>query len=85
MKKEKVAGASRLWVRSPRGATGYCPGCHHSVIERLVSEALEELGMGEEAIAICGVGCNYMGFTMPDIDGTNAPHGRAPDIATGLK
>jgi 2-oxoglutarate ferredoxin oxidoreductase subunit beta len=48
-------------------------------------EVIEELGIEEETIAITGVGCgfrNYLGF---DLDGMCVPHGRAPDVATGIK
>ena len=31
--------------------THYCPGCHHGIAHRLVSEVLHELGLDASAIA----------------------------------
>ena len=36
----------------------YCPGCTHGIIHRLVAEALDELGIREDAIGIASVGCS---------------------------
>ena len=36
--------------------THYCPGCHHGIAHRLVSEALDGLGAAEPGILAASVG-----------------------------
>ena len=38
--------------------THYCPGCHHGIIHKLVAESLVELGLLDDAIGVCPVGCS---------------------------
>jgi len=65
--------------------THYCPGCTHGVIHRMVGEALDELGIAERAVGIAPVGCSVLIYNYFDIDFQEAPHGRAPALATGAK
>ena len=37
--------------------TGFCPGCMHSSVCKIVTEALYELGMVDNACYVQGVGC----------------------------
>jgi len=85
MDKVLIAAQPRLRVRPPWGTSRYCPGCQHPVIEGLICRALEEMGLEDRAVIITGVGCNFMSIIHYNFDGLNAPHGRAPDIATGIK
>ena len=36
----------------------FCPGCDHGVAVRLVGECLSELGLTENTIAACSIGCS---------------------------
>lgn len=63
----------------------YCPGCGHGTVHRLVMEVIEELGIQSEVIGIAPVGCSVLAYEFMDIDMLQAPHGRAPAVATGLK
>ena len=63
----------------------YCPGCGHGTVHRLVMEVIEELGIQSEVIGIAPVGCSVLAYDFMDIDMLQAPHGRAPAVATGLK
>ena len=63
----------------------YCPGCPHGIIHRLVAEALDELGIEGKAIGIAPVGCAVMAYDYFTCDMMEAPHGRAPALATGIK
>ncbi len=63
----------------------YCPGCTHGVAHRLLAEALDELEMRERAILVAPVGCAVFAYQYFEVDGCEAPHGRAPAMATGLK
>ena len=63
----------------------YCPGCHHGMIHKLVAEVLVELGLLDEAIGVCPVGCSVFAFKYFSCDMQQAAHGRAPAVATGIK
>lgn len=63
----------------------YCPGCGHGIIHRLVAEAIDELGVREKTIAIAPVGCAVFAYDYFNFDVTEAPHGRPPAVATGIK
>jgi len=63
----------------------FCPGCHHGTIHRLVAEAIDHYNLRERTIGVAGVGCSVFVYEYFDIDVAEAPHGRAPAVATGLK
>ncbi len=65
--------------------THYCPGCTHGIIHRLVAEAIDELGVEGNAVGVASVGCSVMSYDYFGCDMVQAPHGRAPAVATGLK
>ncbi len=66
-------------------STHYCPGCTHGLIHRLVAEVIDELGIRERTICVAPVGCAVFAYNYFNVDGCEAPHGRAPAMATGLK
>ena len=66
-------------------ATHYCPGCTHGVIHRLIAEVLDDLGVREKTIGVASVGCSVFAQNYFDLDFAQAPHGRAPAMATGVK
>lgn len=63
----------------------YCPGCGHGVVHRLILEVIEEMGIEAETIGIAPVGCSVLAYEFMNIDMVQAPHGRAPALATGIK
>lgn len=63
----------------------YCAGCGHGIIHRLVAEAVDELGIREKTIGIAPVGCAVFAYDYFYFDVTEAPHGRPPAAATGIK
>lgn len=65
--------------------THYCPGCTHGIIHRLVGEVLEELGVLGKAIGVAPVGCSVLAYNYFNCDMSEAAHGRAPAVATGIK
>ncbi len=65
--------------------THYCPGCTHGIIHRLVAEVMDELGIEGQAIGVAPVGCSVLAYNYFGCDMVEAPHGRAPAVATGLK
>ena len=66
-------------------STSYCPGCGHGVIHRLIAEVLGELGLGPRTIAVAPVGCSVFAYDYLGLDFVEAPHGRAPAVATGVR
>ncbi|BAH74228.1 thiamine pyrophosphate-dependent enzyme [Solidesulfovibrio magneticus] len=66
-------------------ATHYCPGCQHGVVHRIVAECLEEYGLVEKTIAVSSIGCSVFLYNYILVDTVEAPHGRAPAVATGVK
>lgn len=65
--------------------THYCPGCTHGVIHRLVAEAIDSLGVREITVGVAPVGCSVLAYNYFNTDFLEAPHGRAPALATGFK
>ena len=65
--------------------TGFCPGCMHSSVCKVVAEVLDELGMVDNACYVQGVGCCGLAVTYFDMDTVAAPHGRACAIASSFK
>ena len=63
----------------------YCPGCTHGIVHRLVAEVIDEMGIEGDTIGICPVGCAVMAYDYFACDMVEAPHGRAPAVATGVK
>ena len=63
----------------------YCPGCTHGIIHRLVAEVLQEWDLDGKAIGVAPVGCSVLAYNYFTCDMVQAPHGRAPAVATGLK
>ncbi|HPO58000.1 MAG TPA: thiamine pyrophosphate-dependent enzyme [Anaerolineaceae bacterium] len=65
--------------------THYCPGCTHGTAHRLVAEVLDEMGIREKTIGVASVGCSVFAYNYINTDFVQAPHGRAPAMATGVK
>ncbi len=83
------AGLEQLVYARPRSYTDmpthYCPGCTHGIAQRLVAEVIDEMDIREEAIGVASVGCSVFAYNYFDFDFVQAPHGRAPAMATGIK
>jgi 2-oxoglutarate ferredoxin oxidoreductase subunit beta len=63
----------------------YCPGCGHGTVHRILAEVIDEMGLREDAIGVCYVGCAGMIYEFFNIDWNFPLHGRAPAVATGIK
>ncbi len=63
----------------------YCPGCGHSIIHKLLSQNIDELGVRGHTIIVAPVGCSVLIYNYIDCDGSEAAHGRAQAVATGIK
>ena len=79
---QKVFGRPEALLDVP---THYCPGCHHGIIHRLVAEVIDELKVIDKTVGIASVGCSVLAYDYFNVDMVQAPHGRAPAVATGVK
>lgn len=66
-------------------STHYCPGCTHGTAHRLIAEVIDEMGLKGKTIGVASVGCSVFAYNYFDVDFVQAPHGRAPAMATGVK
>ena len=68
------------------GATsGFCPGCMHSTVHKLVGEVLDELGIVDKTVTVWGVGCCILGSGYTTHDSFGSPHGRACAMASAYQ
>jgi 2-oxoglutarate ferredoxin oxidoreductase subunit beta len=65
--------------------TKYCAGCGHGVIQRLIAELIDEMGLRERTIITNPVGCAIWMDADFDCDSVQPAHGRTPAAATGIK
>lgn len=79
---EQVFGRPRSLIDVP---FHFCPGCHHGIIHRLTAECIDRYALQETSIAVASVGCSVFLYDYLDVDVLEAPHGRAPAVATGVK
>jgi len=80
---EKLVGFQPELVINQPGH--YCPGCQYGLLTRLLAEVIEELGIEGDVIGVSAVGCSIFTHGYLDIDFIDALHGRAPEVASGIK
>ena len=64
---------------------GYCPGCLHPAVGKLVMSVLEEFDLLERSVMVDGIGCAASNRNYIDIDSINSPHGRPCAVASAVK
>ncbi len=87
---ESICTNDNLVYESPKLALHetpmhYCPGCGHGVVHRLLAEVIEEMGIIKDIIGVAPVGCSVLAYNYLNIDMSEAAHGRASAVATGIK
>ena len=87
---ESVCVAENVVYDAPRAAMydttmHYCPGCGHGVVHRLLAEVMEEMDIIGDTIGVAPVGCSVLAYNYLNIDMSEAAHGRASAVATGIK
>jgi len=65
--------------------THYCPGCGHGIVHKLTAEAIVDLGLQDRTVFVSPVGCSVFGYYYFDVGNVQAPHGRAPAVATAVR
>jgi len=63
----------------------YCSGCGHGIVHRLIAEVIDEFNMREKTVGVIPVGCAAFAYEYFNFDVSEAPHGRTPCVATGIK
>lgn len=64
---------------------GFCGGCGHGIIQRLIAESIEELGLENDTIGVVDIACAYWSLEALDYDCIAGPHGRCSAVGTGIK
>ena len=65
--------------------SGWCPGCGHGIILRLLADAVTELGMEEKFFLVADVACGSLASSVAKWNVIGAPHGRPIVAAAGAK
>ena len=65
--------------------SGFCPGCMHGTVMKLIGEVIDELGIIEKTACVLGIGCCGLQMDYMAYDNIASPHGRACAVATGIK
>lgn len=65
--------------------TVYCSGCFHGIINRLIGEVVDKMGLREQVIGVNSQGCGSFVSDYMNFDFIQSPLGLAPSVATGIK
>ena len=52
---EKIYGRTKT-IQEDK-VSGFCPGCMHSTVIKLIGEVLEEMDLVDRAACVLGIGC----------------------------
>ena len=52
---EKVYARTKTFQKEM--VSGFCPGCMHGTVFKLIGEVMEELGIVDKTTCVLGVGC----------------------------
>ena len=63
----------------------WCPGCGHGVVCRVITEAVEELGVSNKVLTVDDVACGQFGQFAMKYNTIMSAHGRTVATAAGLK
>ena len=85
----QTASDTEIFYAKPRSLrrarTHYCAGCGHGIVHRIICELVDEFDIRERTVAVAPVGCAVLAYNYFDFDTCEAPHGRTPAVATGIK
>ena len=60
--------------------TTYCGGCGHGIVNRLIAELIDEMGLQRNGIIVWPIGCSCLADKFYEMDQIMALHGRAAEI-----
>ena len=72
---EKVYARTKTFQKEM--VSGFCPGCMHGTVFKLIGEVMEELGIVDKTTCVLGVGCCGLAMEYITYDNPTSPHGRA--------
>ena len=82
---EQVCEMKQIYARTKTiqedKVSGFCPGCMHSTVIKLIGEVLEEMILVDKATCVLVIGCCGLHMDYIAYDNTTAPHGRACAVA----
>lgn len=64
---------------------GWCPGCGHGIIVRLLAEAVQALGIEEKFVFVVDVACGSLAVNCVEFNNIGSAHGRPIITAAGVK
>ena len=64
---------------------GWCPGCGHGIVCRMLAEAVESLGIEDKIIMVEDVACGEFAQMVMQFNTVGAAHGRPIITASGVK
>ena len=65
--------------------SGWCPGCGHGIVARILTEVAEEMGVSDKVIMVRDVACGAMISNVVTFDNVGGAHGRPIITACGVK
>ena len=63
----------------------WCPGCGHGIICRVITEAVQELGVSNKVLTVDDVACGQFGQFAMKYNTVMSAHGRTIVTAAGLQ
>lgn len=78
----KLKAPSTIFADS---TAGWCPGCGHGIIVRLLAEAVESLGIEERLVLVVDVACGSLAVNCIEFNNIGTAHGRPIITAAGVK
>ena len=76
-------------LKAPNSITfttsGFCPGCGHGLVVRLIAEVVEEMNLTDKLLVVVDVACGSLNIESWRFDTIMAAHGRPIATAVGVK
>ncbi|MEA1961852.1 MAG: thiamine pyrophosphate-dependent enzyme [Bacillota bacterium] len=63
----------------------FCPGCGHGIILKALGEVIDELGIQDQTVFGCDIGCSLLAWDFFACDSTQTHHGRTNPVMVGIK
>jgi 2-oxoglutarate ferredoxin oxidoreductase subunit beta len=63
----------------------FCPGCGHPIVLKMLGQAIDEMGIGQQAVFLVDIGCSLLAWDFFDLPTSQTHHGRTVPTAVGFK
>lgn len=71
-------------VNKDIGPSKFCPGCGHGMVLNTLGFAIDELGIKEQSVFGCDIGCSLLAWNFMNIDTVQTHHGRTTPVIYGV-